>query len=57
MQGVKGEAVSYVEPLTTQQTQYYRLSRRVNNRANIEWSLDLTIYRILWEAFPVRKGL
>jgi hypothetical protein len=43
MQGVKGEAVvSYAEPLTTQQMRHDRLSRRVNNRANIEWFLNLT---------------
>ena len=33
IQGVKGEAVvNYAEPLTTQEMQYHRLSRRVNNR-------------------------
>ena len=43
MQGVKGEAVViYAEPLTTQQMQYHRLSRRVNNSANIISFLELT---------------
>ncbi|MBW1717299.1 MAG: hypothetical protein JRJ77_16005 [Deltaproteobacteria bacterium] len=33
IQGVKGEAVvNYAEPLTTQEMQYHRLSRRVNNK-------------------------
>jgi len=35
MQGGKGEAVvSYCEPLTTQQMQHPRLSRRVKKMAN-----------------------
>jgi hypothetical protein len=43
MQGVKGEAVViYAEPLTTQQMRYHRLSRRVNNSANIISLLDFT---------------
>jgi hypothetical protein len=43
MQGVKGEAVViYAEPLTTLQMQYNRLSRRVNNSANIISLLDFT---------------
>jgi len=44
MQGVKGEAVViYAKPLTTQQMRYHRLSRRVNNSANIISFLDFTM--------------
>jgi hypothetical protein len=44
MQGVKGEAVViYAEPLTTQQMRYHRLSRRVNNSANIISFPDFTM--------------
>jgi hypothetical protein len=51
MQGVKGDAVvSYCEPLTTQQMRYHRLSRRVNNSANIIPSLDLTICAFVGDA-------
>ena len=51
MQGVKGEAVvNYCEPLTTQQMRCHRLSRRVNNSANIIPSLDLTISVFLRDA-------
>ncbi len=43
MQGVKGEAVViYAKPLTTQQMGYHRLSRKVNNSANIISLLDFT---------------
>ena len=43
MQGVKGKAVvSYAEPLTTQQMQYTRLSRRVRNMDVFPCSLDVT---------------
>jgi len=42
--GVKGEAVvTYREPLTTKEMRHPRLSRRVNNSANIILSLDITI--------------
>jgi hypothetical protein len=42
--GVKGEAVaSYCEPLTTQEMQYYRLSRRVNNMASLGLFMDVTL--------------
>ena len=41
MQGVKGEAVMiYCEPLTTQQMQYPRLSRRVKNTVIFSLSMD-----------------
>jgi len=43
MQGVKVLAVVvYAESLTTKQMRYHRLSRRVNNRAIITWSKDVT---------------
>ncbi len=43
MQGVKGEAVVvYADPLTTQQMQYPRLSRRVNNMTVFPGFLDIT---------------
>ncbi len=44
MQDVKVEAVVvYADPLTTQQMRYHRLSRRVNNSANIISLLDFTM--------------
>jgi hypothetical protein len=43
MQGVKGEAVVvYADPLITQQMQYHRLSRRVNNMTVFPGFLDIT---------------
>jgi hypothetical protein len=43
MQGVKGKAVvAYAEPLTTQQMQHRRLSRRVRNVDVFPRSLDVT---------------
>ncbi len=50
IQGAKGDAiVSYCEPLGTQEMLYHRLSRGVNNTANIIASLHLTIGVVAWK--------
>lgn len=38
----RGCSINYAEPLTTQQMRHDRLSRRVNNRADTKWFLNLT---------------
>ena len=56
IQGVKGEAVViYADPLRTQEMRYHRLSRRVNNSANIITALDHTIGGIVSRTYKPTK--
>ena len=58
MQDVKGEAVIiYAEPLTTQQMRYHRLSRRVNNSANIISFLDFTMCAFVRDVRKIHETL
>jgi len=56
IQGVKGEAVViYADPLRTQEMRYHRLSRRVNNSANMITALEHTIGGIVSRTYKQTK--